>query len=310
MANYKSFAHVERLGKTETDGILNGFCDITPKLDGTNAVLWWDKKDNCVGAGSRARKLSETKDNAGFFAWANSDNDEAIALGKFLTINQEIIVYGEWGVGQVGNIKDYDPRAKGFLWIFDMYNVMANCYLTYDAIKAFAETYGFDQWLVPRIAQLHNPTKEEILEIAKNNHFLLENANHPGEGVVIRNYEFRDVYGHYQIAKLVLDEYKQRQGKPKNKAASKRINCEQNIVDVYLTDAEMAKAKAKVTLALRADEFDIRSGKFIGMYLNMCFNDAIIAEIADIVKKYKHPVIDFQMLKDLAFKKARDYIGL
>lgn len=53
---YRSYQHVERLGTTETNGILDGTCYIFPKIDGTNATVWLGD-DNTLRAGSRKREL-------------------------------------------------------------------------------------------------------------------------------------------------------------------------------------------------------------------------------------------------------------
>ena len=307
MAHYKSFTHVERLGKEETDGILNGVCYISPKLDGTNAVVWY--QDGEVRAGSRTRELTIENDNTGFCAWVNSDDAEAVQLREMLKDNRHLIVYGEFGVGKVASIKDYDERARGKLWIFDMYDTIQQCYVHPDIVTAVCDGCGIREYRVPSLA-IKNPSMEDIAAYAEDNKFLLSNANHPGEGVVIRNPDFRNKWGNYVIAKFVRDEYLQRKTQKENKSDSKRIDCEQNIIDYYVTEAELSKAKAKVCLALGLEEFDIKNGKCIGMYLNMVFNDAVLAEITDICKRYKRPVINFQELNNLCSIKAREYIGL
>lgn len=306
MAYYKSFTHVERLGKEETDGILEGTCYISPKLDGTNAVIWHSPEKG-ASAGSRNRELSPLKDNAGFYAWVQSDDPEATALRRMLQENPHFIVYGEFGVGRVAHIKDYDCKAHDKLWIFDIYDINTQNYIHPEMVEAICLACGLSEWHIPYI-KIENPTQEQILNIAEENQFLLSNANHAGEGVVIRNHNFRNKHGRYVIAKFVLDEFKQRMiPKPKKDVA--RDGCEQDIVDYYVTDAELSKAKAKVCLAFGAENFEL-NGKFIGMYLNIVFNDAVLAEMTDICKRYRRPIIDFQVLNNLCSIKAREYLGL
>ena len=307
MPNYKSFIHVERLGKEETDGILNGLCYISPKLDGTNAVVW--SKNGEVCAGSRTRQLSATSDNAGFYAWTQSEDEEAVKVRELVTGNTHIILYGEFGVGRVANIKDYDTEAHNKLWIFDAFDTIMQTYLHPDVLKNMCAAFGLENYVLPSV-KIENPTQEQIQDLAERNHFLLTNANHAGEGVVIRNPGFRNKWGNYVIAKFVRDEYLQRKAQKENKSISKRLDCEQEIIDYYVSDAELAKAKAKITLALGLEEFDNKNGKCIGMYLNLVFNDAVLAEIGDICKRWKRPVIDFQELNNLCSIKAREYIGL
>ena len=307
MAHYKSFTHVERLGKPETSGILAGTCYISPKLDGTNAVVWSENGEVC--AGSRTRQLSATSDNAGFYAWTQSEDEEAVKVRELVTGNTHIILYGEFGVGRVANIKDYDTEAHNKLWIFDAFDTIMHTYLHPDVLKNMCAAFGLENYVLPS-TKICNPTEEDIVKLAEENKYLLSNANHAGEGVVIRNPDFKNVWGNYVIAKFVLDEFKQRKSQSKAGIDSKRIDCEQNIIDYYVTEAELSKAKAKVCLALGLEEFDIKNGKCIGMYLNMVFNDAVLAEITDICKRYKRPVINFQELNNLCSIKAREYIGL
>lgn len=61
---YRSYDHVERLGHEDTDGLTIGKVHVFPKLDGTNAVVWWDGER--VRCGSRRREISIEDDNAGF----------------------------------------------------------------------------------------------------------------------------------------------------------------------------------------------------------------------------------------------------
>ena len=307
MAYYKSFTHVERLGKEETDGILNGTCYISPKLDGTNALVW--SKNGEVRAGSRTRELSATSDNAGFYAWTQSSDEEAVKIRELVLTNPHIILYGEFGVGRVANIKDYDVEAHNKLWIFDAFDTNKCEYMHPETMIDMCSAFQIERYLLPYI-EIDNPTEEDIVKFAEENKYLLSQANHAGEGVVIRNPGFRNKWGNYVIAKFVRDEYLQRKAQKENKSVSKRFDCEQEIIDCYVTDAELAKAKAKVTLTLGLEEFDNKNGKCVGMFLNLVFNDAVLAEITDICKRWKRPVINFQELSNLCNIKAREYIGL
>lgn len=312
MAKFHKYLHVYRLGVDDVAGILAGTCYVTPKMDGTNSSVWFDLDKNEVCAGSRTRELNMEKDNAEFYYWAVKTNaDEAVAIRNFVTENPRYTVCGEWlGLNKfVGNIKDYDDAARGHLWVFDMYDNDEEHYVKYDIVLEFAKEYGFDNYVLPCLGVFENPTEDELLEVAKNNKFMLDNANHAGEGIVIKNYDYRNAYGHFEVAKIVLDEYKQ------NKAQSKKVEIkpgemEQAVVDLYCTDAEMAKNKAKVALACGLEEFDNRNNKCIGMFLNFCFYDSVLSEAPNWVKKLKNPTIDFRALQALVFTKARNYIGL
>ena len=310
MSKYRSFIHIERLGKECVEGILDGICEITPKLDGTNAVVWADFDNNGtlqVYAGSRTRALTLEDDNAGFCKWLNSSELQAERLRSLLAAHPNWIVYGEWGVGKVAAIKDYDEDAKDHLWVFDVYDSDQEHYLHYQEWLAELVSFGLGGWVVPVIVADH-PTMEQIQQLAKTNKFLLGGANHAGEGVVIRNYDYRDNYGHYQVAKFVLDEYKQRKAKPKTPVDPSDIV--QGIIENYCTDAEISKAVSKICLLLDLETMDLSNNKAIGMTLQMVWKESILDECADWVKKYKTPVVDFSALRNACFARVRKYIGL
>lgn len=302
---YKPYIHVERLGKEDTDGILNGTIHVTPKLDGTNAVVYYENGQVCGGA--RKRELTIEDDNAGFVAWLRSGFKEATLLKMFIEENPQLILYGEWGVGRVGSIKDYDKEAQDILWLFDCFSIDKKCYLPDEQWRPLVEEAGLKDFCVPIILTKTNPTEEEIVEAGKECKFLLSNANHSGEGVVIRNPSFRDKYGHYKVAKIVFDEYKQKKSKPKHKVGVEDV--ELAIVDTYVTDAELSKAKAKTALFFNTLEFET-SSKQIGYYLNLVWCDLLSDEMVNICKKFKNPTINFRKLRELVQERAKTYIAI
>ena len=111
------------------------------------------------------------------------------------------------------------------------------------------------------------------------------------------------------IRQIVLDEYKQRKREGKRKPQIAREGVEQDIVAYFVTDAELSKSKAKVCVMCDADEFDVKNGKHIGMFLNLIFDD-LLDEMKLIVKKYKSPIIDFKVLRAECQNKGREFLGL
>ena len=120
-----------------------------------------------------------------------------------------------------------------------------------------------------------------------------------------QKYEF----GNYQVAKLVLDEYKQRKFRQHHVEIGDGV-IEAEIVEEYLTDTELDKNKEKVVVKFDLDEFDSKKKNCIGMFLSLCYCDTILSEIGDIVKKVKDPTINFRILKRAAEQKGRVYLGL
>lgn len=312
MQEYRKYIHVERLDNPDIAEMLQSDkVYVSAKVDGTNAVVWYDEHKQKVCGGSRSRQLSEFNDNAGFYAWLCSDGLEPIALRKAVVEHPNWVIYGEWlGFAKfLGKIKTYDSIAKGHMYIFDVYDVDAGHYLADPVWREALASYELEPYYVELLAVLDHPTYNEVLEIAKANKFLLTHAENVGEGVVCKAPGYRNKWGHIVYGKIVLDEYKQRQGMPKEKQVRIREGLESNIVNYWVTDAELAKAKEKVCVALNLEEFDKKNGKCIGYYLEIAWND-LIEEMKAILKQYKNPVIDFRILRNCCNVKAREYIGL
>lgn len=308
MSSFKAYQHVCRFGTEDTEGILqNPVVYITCKLDGTNSSVWYDIDTDTICCGSRTRELNSEKDNAGFYNWMESDNREPHLIRNFLLNYPNLRLYGEWlGTSKfVGAIKDYNHDALGFLYIFDVYDNDTQTFLDDMQWRKLLADNGLEEFCIPILAVLEYPVLEDIEKIAKTNKFLLDNANHCGEGVVVRAPGWRNKYGREQYAKFVLDEYKQFQKAPKKKETVE--NPEQWIIENYCTEAEISKAMAKVALTCGTDTFDPKAGKQVGMLLNMVWREAILEEAASWLKKLKNPIIDFSILDNLCKNKVREY---
>lgn len=309
MAVYHSFLHVERLDETKIDvsAFLNGTIYIFPKLDGTNSCVWADELGN-IHCGSRKREISLDHDNADFMLFFTTDKSTE-KLRNFLIEHPYYIVYGEWlngwsGRKQAGTIKQYlDP---GF-WIFGMFNNDTLSYINYD--KYFPMLKDIYDKIDRPLAILDHPSKEDIVNLLEQNHFNLPN-DVLGEGVVCWNYDFRDQFSHFQVAKIVAKEFHEMKGQSqKIKVPQVREGLEQDIVDAFVSSADCEKCKQKVMIMFNLDSWD-NSGKNIGTFLNLLYNDLIEEEMLSIVKRFKNPVIDFAILKNACFIKGRNYLGL
>ena len=309
MAIYHSFLHVERLDETKIDvsAFLNGIIYVFPKLDGTNSCVWADELGN-IHCGSRKREISLNHDNADFMLFFTTDKSTE-KLRNFLIEHPYYIVYGEWlngwsGRKQAGTIKQYlDP---GF-WIFGVFNNDTLSYLNYE--KYFSMLKDIYNKIDQPLAILNHPSEEDIINLLDQNHFNLPN-DVLGEGVVCWNYDFRDQFGHFQVAKIVAKEFHEMKGQSqKIKVPQIREGLEQDIINAFVSSADCEKCKQKVMVMFNLDSWD-NSGKNIGTFLNLLYNDLIEEEMISIIKRFKNPVIDFAILKAACFTKRRIYLGL
>lgn len=311
MTQYKSYTHLERYDKSDCEGILEGPCAVTAKVDATNAVVYFS--DGQVCAGSRKRALSENSDNGGFYNWVTtSDDAEAVALRTFVRDHPNLMVYGEWmGANKfLGAIKDYNSDALGHMYIFDVYDTNLEKYLPEYGWRVLLLKYGLEPWFVELFGVYDDLTEEKIAEIAQNNKFLLDNANHPGEGVCIkRQDDWINPWGHVVYGKFVLDEYKQVQKAPKEKKTRTNDNAEELIVDKYVTDAEISKSIAKVCTIMNIAEFDNKNPQCNGRLIALCWND-LLEECKNWTKEFKNPNVNFAKLKGLCDRQVKRYIKL
>ena len=305
---FKPYIHVERLNKMETQGLLNGTCYLTTKLDGTCSSVWADYYGN-IHTGSRKREITPEDDNAGFAAWINSDAEDAVKIRQMCLDNPHLYVFGEW-LGSdsfVGAIKKYNPNAKQHLWIFDMYNDEEDRYLNWEEMEAILYFNNLLDSRVQLLSIMTNPTLDDIIKLANENKFLLEDSDTIGEGVVIKRYDYVNPYGRYAVAKYVREDF--RPNTPKVKRIIQAGKIEQDFINRYLTQSELEKAKAKTALAC-GEEYAPGNGKFIGMFLNLLWKDALEENIVDFCKRAKNPQIDFAALNGLIKAEGRKFLGL
>lgn len=287
---FKEYLHIEKLGNTEVKGLLDGKCYIYPKLDGTNASVWWN---NGLQAGSKKRQLTLEKDNAHFYEWALQDK----ALQQFFhySFNRKYRLFGEWLVPH--NLRTYEDTAWRRFYVFDIYREDKQQFLHYREYPSILRYYEIDQ--IPLIITITNPTPDELsLEVKKNKYLIKPNSG-AGEGIVIKRYDYVNQYGRTTWAKLVRDEWKPQRSK-KNKPQQIQGKVEKLICDYYVTNHLIGKTYGKIV-----NEMQGWSNKYIGRLLQTVFYDLVREEGWEMVKKFKYPTINFRQLKRLVAEKIK-----
>lgn len=283
--DYKSYQHIERFGTSETDGILEGEVFLYYKIDGTNACIWL-KDDGTLGFGSRKRELSLDKDNAGFMNALIKESDRYLS---YLKKHPTHIIYGEWLVPNV--LKTYKKEAWKHFYVFDVYDTTREQYL--DPMEYIHDFQVLGIGTIPTIAILTNPTIEQVKGLLdRTGDFLIEKDL--GEGIVIKNYEYRNKYGRQTWAKILTEDFssKKKDGRIKNKEFKADGKVENEIVNKYLTPEFVQKEQAKI-VEIRGEW----SSKYIAELLGKVFHEFWRDNWENIFKKYHYPTIDFRLLK-------------
>lgn len=299
---FKKYQHIERLGTTEVQNIELGKVYVFPKIDGTNSTVWLD--ENELQAGSRKRHLTLDSDNAGFFAWAKEQPN----LLAYLQENPTHRLFGEWLVPH--SLKTYRENAWRNFYVFDVAIDKDESeithdgddkliYLPYDEYKPLLEKFGINY--IPAICSITNASYEQLVNQLIKNVFLIEDGKGVGEGIVIKNYEFRNKYGRQTFAKIVTSEFKEKHLKEMGESEIKgKKKVEEEIAKKYVTTALCEKVKAKIEL-----DSDGFSSKHIPRLLNSVFYDVIKEESWNFVKEFKNPIIDYKILQHFVFAQVK-----
>lgn len=310
--SYRKYDHVERLGHDEVAGIEQGRVFVFPKLDGTNAVVF--REDRAVLAGSRNRSLADGPDNHGFREWLFSDDGKAVALRNIMQ-HRNVVVYGEWMVPHT--LKTYRPEVWRRFWIFDVFDVEEGRYLSWDEYGPEFMDAGQD--IVEPLCVFTNPSEEQLRTQAETNTYLIADGAGLGEGVVLKNYEWRNRFGRQPWAKVVRNEFKENARRAFGTTEKTgEFQVELAIAEEFVTPTLVGKTRAKVVAdianatgwdlmhpnAQQAIETQFRA-RVIPALLGRVYHDLVVEELWAALKKHRGPTIDFKKLERAATARVK-----
>lgn len=287
--DFEKYQHVERYGTVETEGVEFGKCYIFPKIDGTNGSIWSDK--GAIFSGSRKRQLSDEEDNAGFNKWVI---DNIGTKWQLFLFHPELRLYGEWLVPHT--LKTYEDSAWKNFYVFDV--MEGDRYLTYEEYQPLMEKFGIDY--IPPIAIIENPSYEKLIGFLDRNTFLIKDGQGFGEGIVIKNYSYRNRFGRQTWAKIVRNESKTKHQKNDPTVVNEKEMVEQEIVNRYVTSSLVDKEYSKIT------SDDGWQSKFIPRLLNTVYYCLVKEESWNFVKEFKNPIIDYRRLNFITIAKVKE----
>lgn len=306
---FKEYTHIEKFGNETVEGIELGKVFVFPKLDGTNASAWME--DHKICGGSRTRELSYEKDNAGFYNWlASGDNDRksdckeaTLAIFEFFLKYPNLRLYGEWLVPH--SFKGYRPEAWKQFYVFDVFNDDTEQYLSYDAYKPLLDEFGITY--IPPLAIIKNGDYGRFLEHLSKNFFMIPDGGEPGEGIVLKNYDFQNKFGHQAFAKIIRNEFKElhhrEMGAPEiNTGKMNEERIIEQTLSLHLIDKTIAKIR-KTGIEGEALPFN---KKDIPQLFERVFYDIIKEELWDAWKEIGFATINGKTLKALVINKIKE----
>lgn len=318
-AKQRKYDHLERLGHRNNRGIDIGLVHVFPKLDGTNGAVWADA-EGTVYAGSRNRVLSEGSDNAGFRTWLMSEAGESV---RALAIAfPHLIFYGEWLVPHT--LKTYREGAWRRFYIFDVYDRTTGLYVDFDTYALTFDAFNAEfpdlpiEYIRP-LCTINNPTQDQLKQQTETNTYLVAEGAGVGEGIVAKNYAWRQAHRDQVWAKVVRNEFKDKMNKtmgaPHKQGAKREVEFE--IADEFITPTLVGKNLAKTLIAVfntaleAGDEMESRPehpdfqpfmlgnyrGRIIPQLLERVWYDFITEEMWSALKKHRNATIDFKLMR-------------
>ena len=294
MATFKRYPKVHRLGKDETDGVLLGTVHVEEKIDGANGQIWVEDNKICIG--SRNNKLTcdvhNPKDGDNRFNGFLDYVAKHDGINKLLKDHPEYRLYGEWLVRHTINYKE---TAYQNFYLFDITTIkdgeeVEEFFPKEDVIR-IADKYGI---LRPEYhGTFDNPTEEQLTTLVGKS-VLGDN----GEGVVLKNLEFRDAFGNCNYAKIVTQDFKESNAITfggNNKHSE--TYWEMWIVNKYINSARVIKIIHKIESEI--GKLDLKHTPRVA---GSVYHDVLTEEIWEIAKNAGH--VDFNNLKRLALRKA------
>lgn len=287
---FKKYMHVETLGKDEVEGILDGEVFVFPKLDGANASVYMDDGGVIHGC-SRNRDLLGAKDNHGFQSYTN---DHDALFRSYFDGYPKRRLYGEWLVPHT--LKTYRDDAWKKFYIFDVEDENGD-FLSYECYSDLLLALGFN--VVPCVATGRNIQPESLIHNLNHNTYLIKDGMGNGEGFVIKRYDFKNKYGRTVWAKLVQNEFKEKNGVefgPKTINSSSEL--ERKIAEESVTQGRVRKVLSKMGWV-------DGDSKNIPRLLNTVYYEVVTEELWEALKQEKNPTINFNQLQRNVFSMVK-----
>lgn len=296
---FAHYMHIERLGREEVDGLIDGTVYVFPKLDGCNASVWME--DGQIACGSRNRKVG----CAGTCTWRGLPEYVAASEGikNFLVKYPHFRLHGEWLVPHT--LKSYHQDAWNHLYVFDVSidkdGLDAIEYIPYDVYEPWLKQYSITY--IPCAATVEHGTAEIFQKLVAENHYLLD-QDKIGEGIVLKRYDFVNKWNRTTWAKIVHADFARKHGGSNSQTVTKDGKCvEQLIVDTYVTPDFVEKEYSRLCAGMS----ELWTSKMIPALLGVVYHALITEELWSALKKFKaHQVIDFRLLNKLTIEKIKE----
>lgn len=192
----KKYHDIVRYGHSSTRDVLQKGDDIViqEKIDGSNASF--KREGNKVLAFSQNSQLDESNNLGGFYQWVQDKI-------KASDLTPNVIYFGEWT--NPHKIK-YSPEFTKTFFLFDLFHELTDSCLGESVVEREAEK--LDLKLVPTFYKGKYQSFEHLMSFVGHTEIDGQLGGvSMGEGIVVKNIEYKDKYGQQMFVKLVIDKF-------------------------------------------------------------------------------------------------------
>lgn len=320
-----NYQHIERINfsnpNKELEGLFRGTVHVFPKIDGMNVSIRLNdsKTDLIYGGRNKDFNPLENNDRSLISYFENNLPRKAKLMRLLTSFDGEAIIFGEWLVPHT--IKYYKEDAWKNFYIFDIVlfksmgvsstnekEYIFDRYVKFEEYKKIIdsindEVTSTNLLYIPEIATLKDvdfKNLENVIETkVDTNYVYLTDSGLKGEGIIFKNYDYKNPYGRTTWGKIVFSEFKNVKAKhidtTKNLKEEDDKNFEYLLLKKYLT-VEFLSKEIKKFEDFKGKPFEMKE---FGNLLNYTFEEFIKDYILDIIKDLRKEAISFGKMKNL-----------
>ena len=270
---FKKYTDIIRHGKNGTHLTIEGNVDIVvqEKIDGSNASF--KVVNGQILAFSRNTELDESNNLRGFYQWTQTLDPSKLLEG--------VIYFGEW---TARHKIDYKENLNKF-FLFDIYNEHTLEYVSFSMVEDESKRLGLN--LVPVFYIGKALSFEEIAKFAGQS-----KLTDVGEGVVVKNYNYKNKYEAQVFTKIVTTEFQEMNGVKSPKVTTAKKDSFDQFLDTYMTKARVEKIIHKmVDEQVLSEDYAIEDmGTILKNAGTRVYDDLIKEELDSLLKQLKAKV--------------------
>ena len=270
----KKYMSIDRLGHKNTIGVLNEGDPIIiqEKIDGANASF--RKVKDAVVAYSRRQVLSEENTLGGFYQFVQDNVSKDIP--------ENLIFYGEW----TNPHKVKYPMYEKMFFLFDVYDEVLGEYLPFSDVRIYADKLNLH--IVPVFYEGQYKSFQHLESyIGKTELGGRLNGQDVGEGIVVKNTNYKNRFGEQKFVKLVSDSFREVQKQKPAKNPQIELTQEQIFVSQTVVLPRIEKFLHKfVDEGILEQPFGIEDIGTILKHMNTRIKEDILQEEGDMLPEF------------------------